>query len=159
MRIGLVQHDIAWEDRDATLARVEPLVEKTVADGAELVVLPELFAVGFTMATERVAEPEGGPTSSWLAKLAAQHGVWLGGSVPEGQPKPGNVFVLAAPTGAQHRYVKRHPFAYAGEHEHYRAGDERLTVAVDGLRVSPLVCYDLRFADASWSLAPQTDAT
>ena len=32
-----------------------------------------------------------------------------------------------------------------------------MTVDVDGLRVSPLVCYDLRFADASWPLAAATD--
>lgn len=158
MKVGLVQHDIVWEDRGANLARVEPLVEKAVADGAELVVLPELFAVGFTMVTERVAEPEGGPTSAWLADMASRHGAWVGGSIPEGRPKPGNVFVLASPSGAQHRYAKRHPFAYAGEHEHYAAGEERVTVDVGGLRVSPLVCYDLRFADASWPLAPQTDA-
>jgi len=157
MKVGLVQHDIVWESRDATLARVEPLVDKAVADGAGLVLLPEMFAVGFSMATATIAEPEGGPTSQWLSAQAARHGAWVAGSIPEGAPRPKNVFVLASPDGAQHRYAKRHPFAYGGESEHYDAGDERVTVDVDGLRVSPLVCYDLRFADASWPLAPETD--
>jgi predicted amidohydrolase len=159
MRIGIVQHDIVWESRDETLARVEPLVDKAVADGAQLVVLPEMFAVGFTMSTDVVAEPAGGgDTAAWLSAQAARHGVWAGGSIPEGAPRPRNTFVLAAPDGStQHRYAKRHPFAYGGETEHYDAGDERVTVDVDGLRVSPLICYDLRFADASWSLAPGTD--
>ena len=159
MRVGLVQHDIVWERRDETLAHVEPLVDKAVADGAELVVLPEMFAVGFTMSTDAVAEDEGGPTSQWLSAQAARTGAWVGGSVPEGRPRPRNTFVLAAPDGTtQHRYAKRHPFAYGGETEHYDAGDERVTVDVGALRVSPLICYDLRFADASWPLAPVTDA-
>ena len=51
------------------------------------------------------------------------------------------------------RYAKIHPFSYAGEHEHYAAGDQFLTVDVDGLRVSVFVCYDLRFADEFWALA------
>ena len=158
MRVGLVQHDIVWESREQTLAHVEPLVDKAVADGAELVVLPELFAVGFTMNTDAIVEDEGGPTSSWLSSQSARTGAWIGGSVPEGRPRPRNTFVLAAPDGTtQHRYAKRHPFAYGGETEHYDAGDERVTVDVGGLRVSPLICYDLRFADASWPLAPETD--
>jgi predicted amidohydrolase len=158
MRVGLVQHDIVWEAREETLAHVEPLVDKAVADGAELVVLPEMFAVGFTMNTDAVAEDEGGPTSQWLSSQAARTGAWVGGSVPEGRPRPRNTFVLAAPDGAtQHRYAKRHPFAYGGETAHYDAGDERVTVDVGALRVSPLICYDLRFADASWPLAPATD--
>ena len=158
MRVGLVQHDIVWEARDETLAHVEPLVDKAVADGAEVVVLPELFAVGFTMNTGAVAEDAGGPTSQWLSSQAARTGAWIGGSVPEGRPRPRNTFVLAAPDGStQHRYAKRHPFAHGGESEHYDAGDERVTIGIGGLRVSPLICYDLRFADASWSLAPETD--
>jgi predicted amidohydrolase len=98
-----VQHDIVWEDRDATLAVVEPLVRDAAAGGADLVLLPELFAVGFSMATERTAEPVGGPTSRWLAGLADELEVWVGGSVPEqtpGDDRPANTFVLAGADGA-----------------------------------------------------------
>lgn len=160
MRVGVVQHDICWEDREATLARVEPMVADAVAAGAGLVVLPEMFAVGFSMAPERVAEPEGGPTSAWLLEQAARHGSWICGSVPEVAPgggRPRNVFVLAGPGGQVHRYAKVHPFTYSGEHEHYDAGTDLLTVDVGGLRASAFVCYDLRFADEFWSLAPATD--
>ena len=159
MRVAAIQHDIAWEDRDATLARVEPMVAAAVADGAGLVVLPEMFAVGFSMAPARVAEPPDGPTSAWLAGQAAVHGTWICGSVPEQADgaRPRNVLVLAGPDGSVHRYAKVHPFTYSGEHEHYDAGTELVTVDVGGLRVSLFVCYDLRFADEFWSLAPDTD--
>jgi predicted amidohydrolase len=65
--------------------------------------------------------------------------------------------VLAGPDGVVHRYDKIHPFTYSGEHEHYSAGSERVTVTVDGVALSPFVCYDLRFADELWDLAPRTD--
>jgi predicted amidohydrolase len=160
MKVAAVQHDIAWEDRDTTLAAVAPMVADAAAQGAELVVLPELFAVGFTMATDRVAEPPDGPTTGWLRQQAEHHQVWIGGSIPvrpEGAARPRNTFTLAGPDGTVHRYEKRHPFSFAGEHEHYDAGDATLTVEVGGLRLTPTVCYDLRFADQYWSEAPTTD--
>ena len=157
MRVAAVQHDIVWEDRDATLARLVPVLDGVDAD---LVVLTELFAVGFTMSTDVVAERPDGRTTEWLVAQAATRSCWIGGSVPvvlDRADRPSNVFTLAAPDGTVHRYAKRHPFSYAGEEQHYAPGPERLTVDIDGVRVSPFVCYDLRFADAFWPLAPTTD--
>ena len=65
MRVAALQHDIVWEDRDATLAHVAPQIQAAASEGAQLVVLTELFATGFSMATDRVAEPEGGSTSEF----------------------------------------------------------------------------------------------
>jgi len=158
VKIAAIQHDITWEDRDATLAHVAPMVATAAREGARLVVLPEMFAVGFSMTPERAAEPVGGPTSAWLAEQARTHDLWIGGSVPEqGEGRPRNVFVLAGPDGTVHRYAKIHPFTYSGEDEHYDAGDELVTVDVDGLRSSLFVCYDLRFADEFWGRAEATD--
>ncbi|HYH49741.1 MAG TPA: nitrilase-related carbon-nitrogen hydrolase, partial [Acidimicrobiia bacterium] len=61
------------------------------------------------------------------------------------------------PGGELHHYDKIHPFTYSGEHEHYAAGTRRITVDVEGIRVTPFVCYDLRFADEFWTEAQRTD--
>jgi predicted amidohydrolase len=156
-----VQSEIVWEDPAANFARLEPRLAEAAALGARLVVLPEMFACGFSMAAARVAEPPGGPSASFLHGAAARHGLWLCGSLPElppEAPRPFNTLVLAAPDGRLWRYRKRHPFSYAGEHLHYGAGDELLTVDVEGLRCTFFICYDLRFADAFWGAARQTDA-
>ena len=158
MKVAAIQHDIVWEDRDATLARLNAKVARAVEEGAHLVVLPEMFAVGFSMAPERVAEPLDGPTVLWLVHQATKHGIWIGGSVPEhdgGMPR--NVFVLVGPGGNVVRYAKVHPFTYSGEHEQYDAGDRLVTVDIEGVRTSLFVCYDLRFADEFWQLAHGTD--
>jgi predicted amidohydrolase len=167
MRIAAVQHDIVWEDRDANFARLAPQVARAVAAGAEFVLLTETFSTGFSM-TPGIGEPEGGPSAQFLGGLAAEHGVWVGGTCPEiavgaggegggGSDLPYNSFVIAGPDGTVHRYRKLHPFTHAGEHERFRAGEAPVTVDIGGLRVTPFVCYDLRFADVFWRAAPGTD--
>lgn len=160
MRVAVVQHDIVWEDKDANFARLAPQIERAASAGADLVVLTEMFSTGFSMRTDVIAEPEGGPSSQFLLDRAAAHGVWVCGSCPEvgdGAERPYNTLVLAGPDGTVHRYRKLHRFAYGGEDRSFAAGDERVTVDVEGLRVSLFVCYDLRFADDWWALAPGTD--
>ncbi len=125
-----------------------------------LVVLSEMYSTGFSMDTERIAEPVDGPSTRFLAEQAVAHDVWVCGSLPErpgGQALPFNRLVLAAPDGRLSRYAKIHPFTYSGEHEHFAAGTERVVVDVEGLRVGLFVCYDLRFADEFWALAPDVD--
>ncbi|MEI4271692.1 carbon-nitrogen family hydrolase [Klenkia sp. LSe6-5] len=159
MRIAAIQHDIVWEDRAANHAALAGPVARAVDEGAGLVVLSETFSTGFSM-TEGIGEPEGGTSAQFLQAQARQHGIWVGGSCAEvapDDPRPYNSFVLAGPDGEVHRYRKQHPFTYAGEHERFRAGRSPLTVQVGDLRVSLFVCYDLRFADAFWALAPDTD--
>ena len=160
MKVAAVQHDIVWEDRDANFERLGPMITAAAAQHARLVVLSEMFSTGFSMATERVAERADGPSVHFLVDRARAHDVWVCGSIPEqpaGAERPFNQLVLAAPDGAVHRYAKIHPFGYGAEPEHYAAGDASLTVDVEGLRCSFFVCYDLRFADEFWPLAPSTD--
>ena len=157
MKVALVQHDIEWENRDETLARLGPMVEAAVQTGARLVVLPEMFAVGFSMATEKVAEPPDGPTTAWLARQAEALRIHLCGSIPvmtDGAAT--NRFTLA---GADRVaiYDKRKPFSYGGETEHYSSGSRSKTWEVNDIRVTPFVCYDLRFADLWWERGPATD--
>jgi predicted amidohydrolase len=119
-----------------------------------------MFSTGFSMNTDLIAEPAGGPSVQFLIDQARRNDVWVCGSIPEkpaGADRPFNQLVLAAPDGAVHRYAKIHPFGYGAEHENYAAGDSFLTVDVEGVRCSFFVCYDLRFADEFWPLALDTD--
>ena len=160
MRIAALQHDIVWEDAAATCARLVPMIAEAAADGAGLIVLTEMFGPGFSLAADRISEPPGGPTEQFLVDRAASNGVWIGGSIPtrdRDDAHPVNRFLLVGPDGTRHHYDKLHPFTFADEHEHYRAGDEPVTVDIGGLRVSLFVCYDLRFANAFWERATGTD--
>jgi predicted amidohydrolase len=164
MKVAAIQHDITWEDADQTRKHLAPLVQQAADAGARLIVVTEMFATGFSMRPERIAEDAGGPNEKFLIDQAREHGSWLVGSIAQWDRRDGrarNVAVLAGPDGNTHRYAKIHPFSYAGEHEKYAAGSELVTVdlVVDGetLRITPFVCYDLRFGDDFWARADQTD--
>ncbi len=159
MKVAAIQHDIEWEDGEATRKHVAPLVAQAAAAGARLVALTEMYATGFSMDPGRIAEDEGGPNEQFLRDQAKEHGIWLVASIAQlgADRRARNVAVLAGPNGERHSYAKIHPFSYAREHEHYASGSEFLTADVEGLRVSVFVCYDLRFADEFWALAQDTD--
>jgi predicted amidohydrolase len=159
VKVAAIQHDIVWEDASATCSRIKGMLADAAAGGADLLVLPEMFATGFSMLPERIAEDEGGPSEQFLLRTAAELDRRLLGSLaqrgPDGHYR--NNAVLVSPDGAVQRYAKIHPFSFAGEHEHYTAGDRFLTTEICGLRTSVFVCYDLRFADEFWQLAGDTD--
>jgi predicted amidohydrolase len=159
MKIAAIQHDIVWERADETREHVRPMIAKAAADGARLIVLSEMYATGFSMQPERIAEDEGGPNEQFLIERAAEHDAYLIASIAQRGPDGNyrNNAVLARPDGGVIRYAKIHPFSFAGEHERYTAGTDFCTVTLDGLRVSVFVCYDLRFADEFWALAGDTD--
>jgi omega-amidase len=164
VKVAAVQHDIVWNDREANFARLAPRIRDAATLGADLVVLTETFSTGFVVDVPDIGEPEGGPSAQFLGNQAAEHGVWVCGSCPEiadgaatDDRRPFNTFVFAGPDGATHRYRKIHTFTYGGEPKHFGAGTELTSFTIAGARVTPLVCYDLRFADEFWQRADGTD--
>ena len=163
VRVAAIQHDIVWGDPQANFEHLAPLISGAAASGARFALLTETFSTGFVI-DRPIGEPEGGPSSQFIVQQAAANGLWVGGTCPEiptdasiDDQRPYNSFVLASPDGVVHRYRKIHPFTFGGEDKHFRAGSDLITIDIEGLRVSPLVCYDLRFADEFWQLANQTD--
>lgn len=153
LNIALVQTTLAWHDPKANHAHFETLISR--AQGADLVVLPEMFSTGFTMESESQAEAEDGPTSRWLLDQAARINAVITGSViiraADGSHR--NRLLWARPDGELLHYDKRHLFRMAGEHEHYSPGERQVQFELKGWRIRPLICYDLRFP--VWSRDPQ----
>jgi omega-amidase len=145
LELALIQTSLVWQDPAANRAHFAPLLER--ARGADLIVLPEMFSTGFSMESAALAEPEDGPTSQWLREQAqALHAVITGSLIiqaADGSYR--NRLLWARADGSLAHYDKRHLFRMAGEHKHYRAGDQQVLVEVKGWQVRPLICYDLRF--------------
>jgi omega-amidase len=145
LSITLIQPDIRWEDKAANLLRYEALIAG-IREKKEVVVLPEMFSTGFSMAPERLAERMDGPTLRWMKEMARQHRCILAGSlIVEEEGRYYNRLIWMQPDGHFGSYDKRHLFAYGGEHEHYTPGNRRLIAQVKGWRICLQVCYDLRF--------------
>ena len=150
MDVALVQPDVAWEDREANFARVRSLLAASPPPEGALVVLPELFAVGFSMNVEAIHDGPDRPTEGFLAELADRYGACvLGGQVTRGEDGRGlNQAVAMAPGRTEvGRYCKIHPFSYAGETNHYAPGERVGTFVWGEATVAPFICYDLRFPE------------
>lgn len=145
LRVSLIQGDTVWHDPEGNRRMYGGLVA-ALAGTTDLVVLPETFTSGFSNEALQRAEDMSGPTVAWIRQQAARLGAVVTGSVQ--MRDAGGVFnrlLWATPGGGLQHYDKRHLFRMAREHERYAAGRERLIVELNGWRVCPLVCYDLRF--------------
>ncbi len=145
LHITLIQSDIVWENKEANLQQYEEMIAG-IAGNKHVVVLPEMFSTGFSMAPERLAEPMGGPSVKWMADMAVRYRCILTGSLMiEEDGKFYNRMLWVQPDGRIGTYDKRHLFAYADEDKHYTPGSKRLITSVNGWRINLMVCYDLRF--------------
>ncbi len=151
--------DIAWEDVAENHRSALRLLTEAKEHGARLGVLPEMFCTGFSMDSARIAQPVAGPSETFLRSTATALDLWIIASIPErGSPSPRNMAIVAAPDGRVTRYAKIHPFSFAGEDRHYAAGDRVVTIDIESVRVTPFICYDLRFPEPFRTAATETDA-
>ena len=158
MKVALLQSDIAWEDVAENHRRAGRLLAEAAAGSARLAILPEMFSTGFSMDAGRIAQAPGGESETFLREQAARNDLWILASIPEkGEPSPRNMALLVSPRGSVTRYAKIHPFSFAGENQHYTAGDRVVTAQVENLRVTPFVCYDLRFPEPFRAAAADTE--
>lgn len=145
LTISILQPDITWEDKRANTDQYTRMIEG-ISGRREIVLLPEMFTTGFSMAPERLAETMDGPSVSWMKETARRFNIILAGSlIIEEEGHYYNRFVWMQPDGQYGTYDKRHLFGYAGEDKHYTGGDKKLIVQVKGWKICPLICYDLRF--------------
>lgn len=144
LNLLLVQPDTLWERPEDNFQRIESLV-KGKTGGADLVILPEMFATGFSMNSLNTSG-FALITQQWMANKAAEWRCALMGSMAYEQgEKIYNRLFFALPDGSSSWYDKRHLFRMGAEHEAFAPGSERKIFELNGWRILPQVCYDLRF--------------
>lgn len=150
MHLHPIQLDSVWENKAANFAKVRELLNATPPPPGALIVLPEMFATGFSCQLSATMETLGGETESFLYELAAQ---WqcavLGGLITTGPDERGyNQVLVVAPDGRElARYTKIHPFSLGGEAEVHTHGESTIVFEWSGLKMAPFICYDLRFPE------------
>lgn len=160
MRIALGQYDTGWQDTHGSLERAVALTRLAAAEGADLIVLPEMCATGFTMDPEHWAEPLDGPSAARLAEAARDARIHLvaGLATARGGRFYNSAIVFDSEGQVISLYDKRRLFAYANEAAHYSPGDRGVVFEVRGVWLSALVCYDLRFPELFREVGPDVDA-
>ena len=137
------------------------LIEDAVAQGAELVALPEYFPIIGAADADRVRAREdfgSGPIQDWLAATARRHGIWIfAGSLPLTASSPDkmrNSTLVFNPAGdCVERYDKVHLFGFRKGDESYdeasfiEPGSQLVSVDTPFGTVALSICYDLRFPE------------
>jgi predicted amidohydrolase len=171
MKLALAQTSQTAGDVSGNVDRAERAVRAAAADGADLVALPELFAVGYFAFDSYAREAEGltGPTVSRFQDLADELDVGiLAGSIvedlessaTEGIDVPAadglaNTSVFVDRNGDRRAiYRKQHLFGYGSAETRLLTAGESLPVfEFDEFSVGMTTCYDLRFPDMYHQLA------
>lgn len=165
MKLALAQIEIEAGAVAANLERATAAIERAAADGADLVVLPEIFTIGYFAfdSYARRAESLDGTTLSAIADACRDHGVAvlagsivedLGESAAAGIETPAesglaNTAVFLDRSGTRRAvYRKRHLFGYdSAESELLTPGDSLGVVDFEGFTAGITTCYDLRFPE------------
>ncbi len=148
------------DDRESNLARAESLVRDASREGAELIVLPELFPmIAEFPAVVAAAEPVDGTIAKRFAALAAELRVLLvAGTICERAEGTEGVFNTSLFFDANGqlvgKYRKMHLFevniegkAVINESQYFSAGNKVSVVATTAGNIAQSVCYDLRFPE------------
>ena len=112
LNLGIVQMNAEPLNVEGNLDKAERLLAACAAGGAQLVVLPEMFNVGFHVGESlmMVAEPLEGRTVGWMRRLAKEHGVYITGSLYERfEDHFYNTMVMVGHDGSLQHYRKRNP--------------------------------------------------
>ena len=145
LSFSIIQTNLFWEDKGANLTHLEQKI-MGIESYTEIIVLPEMFSTGFSMQPEIHAETMDGPTIDWMRRLSeTKKAIITGSLIIKEEDKFYNRLIWMLPNGELGYYDKRHLFAFAGEDQHYTAGNKRLIASVKGWKINLQICYDLRF--------------
>ena len=156
MKVAAVQMKCS-PDQSENFSRAASIVHSASQQGAELVVLPELFAsLGRPSHMREIAEPLDGPTLAWAQSTAqtSKCALIAGSFIERDGDALFNTSIAVGTDGALlGSYRKIHLFdvdiegARSKESETFSSGTDPVVVDINGLRVGLTICYDLRFPE------------
>ncbi|PUB17075.1 carbon-nitrogen hydrolase family protein [Yoonia sediminilitoris] len=128
------------------------------AQGADLLLLPELFACGYNIGADVAdrAEPADGPTAQAIAALAKAHGVAIhyGYAEADGEALY-NAAQCFGPDGSRLGRHRKLAIPPGFERDHFTAGQGCTLFTYRDVRIATLICYDAEFPETARHVASQ----
>lgn len=155
MKIGLFQYNIEWENKTENKKKIEKILENSPHKGKiDWLIFSEMTLSGFTMNTN-VSELDNSDRD-FFSMLAKKYNMNISfGGVENGY----NKFITLNRKGERiNEYSKIHLFSFGKEDKYYKAGNNRTIFNLEGLRIMPAICFDLRFPYLFWEIAANIDA-
>ena len=146
LRISIIQFDIVWQETENNLKHCESLI-RPLQGKTDLVILPEMFATGFSVDAIHLAEANSGNTIQQISQWAQKFGFAVCGSflAKDDSGKIFNRGFFITPEGDSYFYNKRHLFRMGKENDFLTAGNETVIIPYKGWNIRMIICYDLRF--------------
>ena len=145
LHLTYIQADLQWQNKQANLEHFDQLLKEVPAE-TDLVLLPETFNTAFPVDPKVFSETTEGPTMLWMKQKAQElNAVVCGTFLLETSGHYHNSLVWMCPDGQYKLYHKRHTFTMGGETTPIECGTDQLIVELNGWRIKPMVCYDIRF--------------
>jgi predicted amidohydrolase len=154
LKVGYVQNSPKFGDKITNFNEIEKLVKNVKA---ELIVLPELFATGYTFLSkeeaESLAEDWYGETSEFLIKLAQlSDSIIVGGFIEKDRDNIYNAALIVSDEEVIGSYRKIH--LYYKEKLWFSPGNKPLKVYnVEGVKISIMICFDWIFPETARTLS------
>jgi predicted amidohydrolase len=150
INIALAQMALTLGEPEKNYQKVHDWVGKAASQGADLILLPELWASGFDLKNcQSYAAPLHEGDFARMRSLAEEHKITIGGSLIE-QDKNSfyNTFVLYDKSGAMiNSYRKVHLFQMLNEEQYFQEGDHLVIAETEWGKMGMTTCYDLRFPE------------
>ncbi len=135
---------------DANNIRVEEEIRKYCSDTdnqkLDILVLPEMYNVGFSTDAHNLAEDMDGKSLAKIKSLAKDFGMVICGSLPiKVDGKVFNRCFFVDENGNVSHYDKKHLFSIGLERDAFSGGEKHTIVNYKDWNISLSVCYDVRF--------------
>lgn len=145
LKVTLLQAYLFWENVNKNLQNLS-LKLSAIREKTDIIVLPEMFTTGFTMNVKDLAEEMGGKTMQWMQEKANRYDAVVTGTIIIKENNHYyNRLIWMRPNGTYEYYDKKHLFGMSKEDETFTAGNKKLIVELNGWKIMPVICYDLRF--------------
>ena len=144
LNITLIQSDLFWENVNSNLFNFGKLISNI--NGTDIILLPEMFNTSFSPKSSHLAESMDGKTINWMKDISKAKGCAIVGTLMVKEDgKVFNRLVWVSKSETIYTYDKHHLFSLIKEEKYISKGEKRLIVELDGYKICPLICYDLRF--------------
>ena len=144
LNITLIQSSLFWEDVEMNLSHFDKLISEIKE--TDIILLPEMFNTSFCPKSNHLAETMDDKTVGWMKEISKTKDCAIAGTlmIKEGE-YIFNRLVWISKNGTIYTYDKHHLFSLIKEGKYITKGKERIIVELEGWKICPLICYDLRF--------------
>jgi predicted amidohydrolase len=146
---GVVQFDVKTGDTESNLAVALGKTDELSDQGADLVVLPEMWSCGFDNRNLNEHAEDLPAIMDILSKRAKQKNIIIAGTMPEKNDDDiyNTMFIIDTDGSVVGSYRKIHLFSPTREHEYFSAGESPVVCNTSKGPIGLMICYDLRFPE------------